>query len=106
MSLSDTAYHIDDQSESTCAANIMDKQGSTYVLVADNIDKTVNPQYMTVDHQRQSLHYVHMYAALDRVSCTTLQNNERGGNVMDLNTSAFLLMAEDSKILWQPCWGG
>ena len=67
--------------------------------MADNIDKTVNPQCMTVDHQRQSLHYMHMYAALDRVSCTTLQSNERSGNVLDLNTSAFLPTAEDSKSL-------
>ena len=70
-----------------------------YVVVADNIDKTVNPRYMTIDRQRQSLHYMHMYATLDRVSSAGLISNVRIGNVSDLSTSAFLPNTEDSTIL-------
>ena len=72
---------------------------STFVIVADNIDKTINPRYMTIDHQRQSLHYMHMYAALDRVSCASLQSNMHQGDVMHLTTSAFLPTAEESQQL-------
>lgn len=71
----------------------------SYVIVADNIDKTVNPRYMTIDRQRQSLHYMHMYATLDRVSCAHLISDARIGSVSDLSTSAFLPHAEDSSRL-------
>ena len=74
-------------------------QTSTYVLVGDNIDKSVNPRHMTVDRQRQSLHYFHRYAALDRVSCMGLRSDERIGDVSALGTSAFLPTTSDSKQL-------
>ena len=54
---------------------------------------------MTIDHQRQSIHYFHMYAALDRISCTGLQNNKRVGEVMSLNASVFLPLVDDSQRL-------
>ena len=52
-----------------------------------------------MDRQRQSLHYMHMYAALDGISCATLQSNKRRGDVMNLSTSAFLPTTEDSTVL-------
>jgi L1 cell adhesion molecule like protein len=73
---------------------------STYVVVSDNIDKTINPRHMTIDRQRQSLHYMHMYAALDRVSCATFESSSRLGDVMCLTTCAFLPTVEDSKQLY------
>lgn len=72
---------------------------STYVIVADNIDKTVNPRHMTVDRQRQSLHYMHMYAVLDRVCGGSLEAHIRCGDVMSLSAAAFLPTSQDSKQL-------
>ena len=37
---------------------------STYIIVGDNVDKTVSPRDMRVDNQVQSLHYFQSYAAL------------------------------------------
>ena len=79
--------------------NREESKQTSYVIVADNIDKTINPRYMTIDHQRQSLHYMHMYATLDRVSCAHLISNARIGSVMDLSASAFLPSTEDSAML-------
>lgn len=72
---------------------------STFVIVADNSDKTTNPRHMTINHRRQFLHFMHMYAALDRVSCASLPSNMHQGDVMHLTTSAFLPTAEDSQQL-------
>ena len=44
----------------------------TYTLTGDNWDKTINPRFMTMDHGRQSLHYFHSYAALDRIDFSNL----------------------------------
>ena len=52
-----------------------------------------------MDHQVQPLHYMHMYAALDRVSCTNLQHDAPIEEVLSVPLSAFLPTAEDSKEL-------
>ena len=36
-------------------------------LVGDNLDKTVKPRDMCVDHLPQSLHYFNIYAVLDTI---------------------------------------
>jgi hypothetical protein len=43
-----------------------DRKAPDYVLVMDNIDKTISPRYMHVDHQAQSLHFTHAYATHNR----------------------------------------
>ena len=68
-------------------------------LLLTTSDKTVNPRYMTMDHQHKSLHYMHMYASLDRVPCGPCTSNARMGDVMTLSTSDFLQPAEESKQL-------
>ena len=71
----------------------------SYILVGDNIDKTVTVRHMTMDHQSQSLHYFHCYAALDRVDFHNLDNSSPIGNVSTLPLSIFLPSIEDCDVL-------
>lgn len=50
---------------------------------------------MTFEHQRQSLHYFHSYAVLDRVNCGDLASDVRAGDVKSLSFAAFLPTPED-----------
>lgn len=43
-------------------------------LILDNIDNNVRPRFMTSEKQTQSLHYVQMYAVLDRTDTTQLSD--------------------------------
>ena len=72
---------------------------STYILVGDNIDKTISARHMTMEHQSQSLHYFHFYAAQDRIDFLHLDNASPIGNVADLPLSTFLPSAEDCDTL-------
>ena len=56
---------------------------------------------MTMEHQVQSLHYMHMYATLDRVPYTNLQHDAAIGDIISLPPFAFLPTTEDSKELCQ-----
>jgi len=54
---------------------------------------------MTSEHQRQSLHYFHMYGVLDRVKCVHLEGSQAVGDVKLLPESSFLPTPEDCKQL-------
>ena len=71
----------------------------TYLIVGDNLDKTINPRYMTFEHQRQSLHYFHSYAVLDRVNCADLPSDVPVGDVKSLSFAAFLPTPEDCSVI-------
>ena len=71
----------------------------SYIIVGDDVDKTVKPRYMMVDHQSQSLHYFHAYAALDRVDFQHLPNSEPIAQVSSLPNSSFLPNLEDCAAL-------
>ena len=43
-------------------------------LILDNIDSNVRPRFMTSEKQTQSLHYIQMYAVLDRTDTTQLSD--------------------------------
>ena len=45
-----------------------------YKIVIDNIDKNVRPSYQRVDRSTLSFHYVHAYAAMDRVDFSGLSD--------------------------------
>ena len=47
-----------------------------YIIVGDNIDKTVSPRHMTIDKQHQSLHNFHAYAVMDRTDFRGAANDE------------------------------
>lgn len=46
-----------------------------YIIVGDNLDKTVKPRHTSSDHQSQSLHYFHSYVAMDRINFMHLSND-------------------------------
>lgn len=71
----------------------------SYILVGDNLDKNVHPRFMTVDHQTQSLHYFHVFAALDRIDFHHLSNCNPICKVSDLPLTTFLPNAEDCSVL-------
>ena len=56
---------------------------------------------MTSEHQHQSLHFFHSYAALDRVNCSSLPCDAPSGDVKGLEPSAFLPTAEDCSVIHQ-----
>ena len=68
----------------------------TYILVTNNLDKSINPRFMTSENQHQSLHYIHSYAVLDRVNCFHLPYDAPVGDIKELGPSTFLPSAEDS----------
>lgn len=63
----------------TSTLYLMDVQSTTkkrsFIVVGDNWDKTINPRFMTMEHQRQSLHYFHAYAAQDRIDFSSLSTD-------------------------------
>lgn len=84
-----------DQSAASCSKSLR----CSYVLVGDNIDKAVTARHMTMDHQSQSLHYFHCYAALDRIDFHDLDNSSPIGNVGTLPLEIFLPSMEDCDAL-------
>lgn len=71
----------------------------SFVIIGDNWDKTINPRFMTGQHQRQSLHYFHSYAALDRIDFSDLSIDEPQGEISELPPSAYLPDANDCAAL-------
>lgn len=71
----------------------------SYILVGDNVDKSVRPRYMTVDHQTQSLHYFQFFAALDRIDFHSLRNDTPLAQVSSLPLTSFLPNMQDNKTL-------
>lgn len=74
----------------------------SFIIIGDNLDKTVKPRDMRVDHQVQSLHYFHSYAALDRVDFSGLSTEtvaRKPDDIMAIPTSAILPTAEDCTTL-------
>ena len=63
----------------------------SYIIVGDNLDKTINPRFMTVAHQRQSVHYFHSYAVLDRIeSISALTADKPVGDFSHLSALSYL----------------
>ncbi len=71
----------------------------SYVIVGDNLDKTINPLFMTCDTQHQSIHFFHQYAVLDRVDCSQVPDDHPVGDLSSLPLFSFLPSPEDSKCL-------
>ena len=62
----------------------------SFKLVGDNIDKTVRPRHMRVDHQAASLQYFYVYAVQDRISYQHLSNTARLIYPEDVDVNTFL----------------
>ena len=67
----------------------------SYILVGDNVDKTIKASHMSMEHQSQSIHYFQFYAARDRIDFHYLSNDSCVGNVSELSMSSFLPTIED-----------
>ena len=67
----------------------------SFRLVGDNIDKTVRPRHMRVDHQNLSLHYFHVYAVQDRISFQHLSSTPMLVTLEDIDVNKFLPNADD-----------
>ena len=70
-----------------------------YIVVGDNIDKRIVPRNMRVEHQVQSLHYFHAYAALNCVKTLHLDDSKQIGDIKHIPLSTFLLSPEDCSTL-------
>ena len=62
----------------------------TYIVGGDNVDFTVNPSDMRSDNQRKSIHFFHVYGALDRVNCIGLSDEKLSGDITTLPLSTFV----------------
>ena len=60
------------------------------VIIGDNIDKRITPRNMRIDHQVQSLHYFHSFAARNRIPTSHLDDSQQLKGVDDLSLSDFL----------------
>ncbi len=68
----------------------------------DNIDKNISRRFMRVDNQVKSIHYIHVYAALNRVITSGLCNDNPISTSMALQSlpeSTFLPSLLDCKKL-------
>ena len=80
--------------------NVESRPVQRYILTGDNIDKSVSPRYMTVDHQTKSLHYFHAYASLNRIDLTGVSEEMPTSRLLrNLETSAFLPSVSDCQAL-------
>ena len=71
----------------------------TYIIVGDNLEKTISPRYMRSDHQKQSIHYFHMYAALDHVNAIDLPADHPVGDISTTPLTEFLPSPANCKVL-------
>lgn len=67
----------------------------SYSVVGDNLDRSIDPRFMTANLQRKSFHFFHSYALLDRVNCSHLAWDKPLGDVGQLPPTAFLSSAEE-----------
>ncbi|XP_066295105.1 uncharacterized protein [Branchiostoma lanceolatum] len=66
-----------------------------FQIVFDNIDFTVNAKHQGFDSTNKSIHWIHQYAVLDRVSATDLPNDKPQKSVRDFNLAQDLLPTEE-----------
>ena len=84
----------------TCVDDVSPPKGSRYIITGDNLDKSIKPRYMTIEHQTQSLHYFHAYAALNRLSFGGLTEDVPTSRLLrSLNPGDFLPSLDDCEKL-------
>ena len=70
-----------------------------FKLVGDNLDKTIKPRDMRVDHLPQSLHYFNVYAVLDRVDFSSLSCDTSIIDEAKIDINNFLPSAADMEAM-------
>ena len=71
----------------------------TFKLVGDNLDKTVKPREMRVDHQTKSLHYFQVYALRDRVDLSDFSNEVKMPDIDSIKLDNFLPSSQDDNTM-------
>ena len=80
----------------------MDVDGTTaswwmgFKIVGDNVDKSFNPSFQRINRAKQSLHYFHAYAVLDRIDFSGLSEYSKQ-EAIDVNS--LLPNVEDLKMM-------
>ena len=75
-------------------------KANRYIITGDNLDKTLKPRFMTIEHQTQSLHYFHAYAGLNCLSFDNLTEDVPTSRLLrSLNPGDFLPSLDDCKKL-------
>ena len=59
------------------------------VIVGDNLDKSVNPRHMTIEHQWKSLHYFDSYAVFNRIDFSDLASDKPIADISTLTLSTY-----------------
>ena len=70
-----------------------------YLLVGDNIDKTMKPRNMTGEHQTRSLHYFHVYALRDRIDLSDFSSEVPTPDISKMNMEDLLPSTDDHLML-------
>ena len=73
----------------------------SFKIVGDNINKTVRPREMRIDHQSRSLHYFDLYGVRDRVSVDHLHDEAALPDLKSVNVKEDLPTTQDEKRLWE-----
>lgn len=72
----------------------------TFKFVGDNVDKHVTPRNMTVDAQAQSLHLFNVFAVLDRVDMSHLEDSPSLPQLSECDVKRVLPTEEDQRVLY------
>ena len=97
---------VTDNTYSVVQCNTTDHSNETvnmlpsYDILGDNVDLTVNPTYLTSDHQRKSLHWFLLLAVPKRVVMPSLSTDSpRPQSLLDVDNGIFLPSSEDKNQL-------
>ena len=83
-----------------CVDDVTPPKTNRYIITGDNLDKSIKPKFMTIEHQTQSLHYFHAYAALNRLSFGDLTEDVPTSRLLrSLNPGDFLPSLDDCEKL-------
>ena len=79
--------------------NIHMKTYPTFKLVGDNLDKSIHPRDMRLDHQTKALHYFHMYAVRDCVNLADYTDNPSLPDISPSDLKTILPTIQDEEVL-------
>ncbi len=65
-----------------------------YRIIGDNLDFYIRVRDLRLDHQNKSIHWFHLYALLDRISCLHLSDTPQK-SLSSISNDVFLLAAKE-----------
>ena len=79
------SLHLDFEDEHMQVEDSANRQWRGFKMVGDNVDKLFKSSFQRIDRAKQSLHYFHAYAVLDRVDFSGLSDSPKH-MMIDVNT--------------------